>query len=69
MTKGGCSKATFFLSLYIQNPYAMFKLLAKINKWLLPNYTKQQLDLTKATKLQKAIIGWKYWVTSRAVNS
>ncbi|NBL65126.1 SsrA-binding protein [Flavobacterium sp. NST-5] len=46
----------------------MFKILAKINSWLLPNYTKQQLDLTKATKIQKAIIAWKYWVTSRALD-
>lgn len=45
----------------------MFKLLAILNKWLLPNYTKKGLDLTKATKLQKAIIGWKYYVTSRSL--
>lgn len=45
----------------------MYKLLAKLNKWLLPSYSKQQLDLTKATKLQKAIIGWKYWVTTHAL--
>lgn len=47
---------------------AMFRLLAKLNKWLLPNYTKEQLDLSKATKLQKAIIAWKYYVTTRAVD-
>ncbi|GGB68117.1 hypothetical protein GCM10007424_05140 [Flavobacterium suaedae] len=46
----------------------MYKLLAKLNKLLLPSYTKQQLDLAKATKLQKAIIAWKYFVTTRAVN-
>lgn len=45
----------------------MFKLLAKLNKWLLPNYTKEQLDLTKATKFQKAVIAWKYFVTTRAL--
>lgn len=45
----------------------MFKILARINKWLLPNYTRQQLDLTKATKLQKAIIAWKYFVTKNAL--
>ncbi|MGQ2985431.1 SsrA-binding protein [Flavobacterium sp.] len=45
----------------------MFKLLAKLNKWLLPNYTREQLDLVKATKFQKAIIAWKYWVTTRAL--
>jgi hypothetical protein len=46
----------------------MFKLLAKLNKWLLPNYTKQQLDLAKATKWQKAVIAWKYYVTTRAID-
>ncbi|RYJ42855.1 SsrA-binding protein [Flavobacterium beibuense] len=46
----------------------MFKILAKLNKWLLPNYTKQQLDLSKASKLQKAIIAWKYYVTTHALD-
>ncbi|KGO82543.1 SsrA-binding protein [Flavobacterium sp. ST-75] len=46
----------------------MFKLLAKLNKWLLPNYSKQQLDLSKATKFQKAIIAWKYYVTIHALD-
>lgn len=56
------------LFLQYQKQFAMYKLLAKLNKWLLPNYTKQQLDLTRATKLQKAIIGWKYWVTTHALD-
>ena len=56
------------LYLVYQKHYAMFKLLAKLNKWLLPNYTKDQLDLAKATKLQKAVIAWKYYVTTRAVD-
>ncbi|MFY0481483.1 MAG: SsrA-binding protein [Flavobacterium sp.] len=46
----------------------MFKILAKLNKWLLPNYTKQGLDLAKATKFQMAIIGWKYYVTKKALD-
>ncbi|WP_306351066.1 SsrA-binding protein [Flavobacterium sp. '19STA2R22 D10 B1'] len=46
----------------------MFKLLAKLNKLLLPSYTKQQLDIAKASKFQLAIIGWRYYVTSRALN-
>lgn len=46
----------------------MFKLLAKLNRWLLPNYTKKGLDLAKASKLQKAIIAWKYYVTTRALD-
>jgi len=49
------------------NEFVMFKILAKLNKWLLPSFTKQQLDLSKASKWQMAIIGWKYYVTSRAL--
>lgn len=46
----------------------MFKLLAKLNKLILPNYTESNLDLAKATKFQKAIIAWKYFVTTRALD-
>jgi hypothetical protein len=46
----------------------MFKLLAKINKIMLPNFTKQRLDLAQASKWQKAIIAWKYYVTVRALD-
>jgi hypothetical protein len=41
----------------------IFKLLSKANKKLLPSYTKKELDLQKASKAQKALIGWKAWVT------
>ncbi|MGS2726718.1 SsrA-binding protein [Psychroserpens sp. BH13MA-6] len=46
----------------------LFKLLAKINKLLLPSYSKRQLDLSKASKLQLAIIGWRVYVTKRAID-
>jgi hypothetical protein len=46
----------------------MFKLLAKLNKLILPSFTKQQLDLAKAKKWQMAIIGWHYYVTCRAID-
>jgi len=45
-----------------------FELLAKLNKLLLPSYSKRQLDLSKATKLQMAIIGWRYFVTTNALD-
>jgi len=45
----------------------LFKLLAKVNKTILPSYTKKGLDLAKASKLQLAIIGWKAYVTKNAV--
>ena len=46
----------------------MFKVLAKINKAVLPSYTKKGLDLTKASKLQLAIFGWRLYVTKRALD-
>jgi len=44
-----------------------FKFLAKLNKTVLPSYSKKQLDLSKATKFQMAIIGWRYYVTTNAL--
>lgn len=46
----------------------MYKLLAKINKVLLPSFTKQKLDIAKAKKWQLAIIAWRYYVTTRALD-
>ena len=45
-----------------------FKFLAKVNKMVLPSYSKRRLDLSKATKLQLAIIGWRAYVTKRALD-
>lgn len=46
----------------------MYKTLAKINKALLPSFSKRNLDLTKAKKWQLAIIGYRAWVTMRALD-
>jgi hypothetical protein len=46
----------------------MFRILAKLNKLLFPSFTKKQLDLAKAKKWQMAIIGWRYYVTTRALD-
>ncbi|KIQ14525.1 SsrA-binding protein [Flavobacterium sp. MMLR14_040] len=45
----------------------MYKILAKINKLLLPSFTKQGLDIAKAKKWQMAIIGYRAYVTKRAL--
>lgn len=45
-----------------------FKFLAKLNKLVLPSYTKRQLDITKATKVQLAIIGWRAYVTLQSLD-
>ena len=47
---------------------SIFKFLAKINRTLLPSYSKKQLDLSKATTLQMTIIGWRYFVTTNAID-
>jgi hypothetical protein len=46
----------------------IFKYLSKVNKKVLPSYSKKRLDLQKATKVQMAIIGWKLWVTKNALD-
>ncbi|AVR45671.1 SsrA-binding protein [Christiangramia fulva] len=46
----------------------IFQALAKFNKKVLPSYSKKQLDLSKASKLQMAIIGWKLWVTKNSLD-
>ncbi|WP_047246071.1 hypothetical protein [Maribacter thermophilus] len=45
-----------------------FKILAKLNKALLPSYSKRGIDLSKASKFQLAIIGWRYFVTTKAIS-
>jgi len=46
----------------------MYKVLAKINKILLPSFSKRKLDLAKAKKWQLAIIGYRAYVTMRALD-
>ncbi|WP_026812041.1 hypothetical protein [Arenibacter certesii] len=46
----------------------LFKILAKINKVILPSFTRKKLDLAKASKWQMAIIGWRYYVTTNALD-
>ena len=45
-----------------------YKSLAKINKVILPSFTKQRLDLAKAKKWQMALFGYRLWVTKRALD-
>ncbi|MCE2612776.1 SsrA-binding protein [Flavobacteriaceae bacterium D16] len=46
----------------------LFQSLAWLNKKLLPSYSKKGLDLSKASKMQMAIIGWRYYCTTRALD-
>ncbi len=45
-----------------------FKMLAKLNKKMLPSFTKNEVDLAKASKLQMAIFAYKLWVTKNALD-
>lgn len=52
--------------IYIMNKQ-LFRILAKINKIVLPSFTKNKLDMAKAKKWQMAIIGWRYFVTKNSL--
>ncbi|MBC9797742.1 SsrA-binding protein [Sinomicrobium weinanense] len=45
-----------------------FKFLARLNKVILPSFSKRQLDIAKAKKWQLAIIGWRAYVTKNALD-
>lgn len=46
----------------------VFKILAKSNKFIFPSFTKKRLDISKASKFQLAIIGWRAFVTKNSLN-
>jgi hypothetical protein len=50
----GCMKRVFF------------KFLAAFNRALLPSFGKK--DLTKLSTMQKAIVAYRYWVTTNALD-
>jgi hypothetical protein len=45
----------------------LFKLIAIINKLLLPSMTKKKIDPVKASKFQLALIGWRYFITKNSL--
>ncbi|MBI1769350.1 MAG: hypothetical protein HY015_10035 [Bacteroidetes bacterium] len=42
-----------------------FHFLAKLNKLIMPRYSKR--DITKLSKLDKALVAYRYWVTIHAI--
>ncbi|WKK66525.1 SsrA-binding protein [Lutimonas zeaxanthinifaciens] len=46
----------------------LFKLLASINKAVLPSLGKREVDMSKAKKWQMALIGWRYYVTRNSLD-
>ncbi|MFK5891385.1 MAG: SsrA-binding protein [Flavobacteriaceae bacterium] len=45
-----------------------FKILAKLNKLLLPSLGKGGINMAKAKKWQMALIGWRYYVTKNSLD-
>ena len=45
----------------------LFKTLAYLNKLCLPSFTKQQLDLSKASKIQLLVIQWRFFITKNTL--
>jgi hypothetical protein len=54
--------------LYFWIMKVLFKILALLNKWLLPSLTKRGVDLAKANKFQMALFGWRLYVTMKALD-
>ena len=46
----------------------LFKLIANLNKLLLPSLSKRRVDLTKITMIEKAVLGWKLYITKKVIN-
>lgn len=44
---------------------AMFKFLARINKIIMPRYS--QRDISNLSKVDKALVAYRYWVTLNAL--
>jgi hypothetical protein len=45
---------------------SLFKILAKLNKVILPRYSKK--DLNKLSKSAKAMVAFRYWVTINSLD-
>lgn len=44
----------------------LFKVISRINKWVLPKYSRRNPD--KLSSLDKAIIAFRYWVTKNSLD-
>lgn len=46
----------------------LFKIIAKLNKFLLPSLSKRKLDLSKASKFELVLFAWKLFITKKVIN-
>jgi hypothetical protein len=44
---------------------SLFKILARLNKIILPSFGKR--DLSRLSKLEKALVAYRYWVTTNSL--
>jgi hypothetical protein len=47
-------------------PKSLFRFLSKINKVILPRYSKR--DVTKLSKIDKVLVAYRYWVTTHLLD-
>lgn len=48
------------------NKVLLFKILAKINKLILPSLSRMNVDIHNLKLWQKALLGYRYWVTKNS---
>ncbi len=46
----------------------LFKILAKINKLILPSLSKRRVNVYKLNKRQKLLLAYRYWVTKNSLD-
>jgi DNA-directed RNA polymerase subunit H (RpoH/RPB5) len=44
----------------------IFKILAQLNKWILPRISRK--DITRLSKTDKLIVAYRYWITKNALD-
>ncbi|HEX8041020.1 MAG TPA: hypothetical protein VF490_17830 [Chryseosolibacter sp.] len=44
----------------------LFKFMARVNKWVLPRYSKR--DINSLSKVDQAIIAFRYWITKNSLD-
>jgi len=55
-----------FYANFVRMKKSFFKLLARVNKAILPRYS--QRDITRLSKLDKALVAYRYWVTLNSLD-
>ena len=54
------------VTLFMMLAKSFFKILAKINRVILPRYSKR--DINALSKFDKALVAYRYWVTIHAID-